>query len=136
MKNDKEYCQEVKSKFINENVEEPEESWPNDIQRALKFLNENLFKHEISIEMMRKECIIPQNNFSGRFKYYVGYTPATYLKRKRIECAAIIIDSIDFISINTIALEVGSRFASTFSSAFKDIIGESPSGYLKNERDI
>jgi len=132
MEKEKDLCRSIKKQFLKMNVKTPDESWPNDIQRALNCINENLFDYEFSINVMRKMCNIPQNNFSGRFKYFVNYTPVSYLKRKRIECAIVILNNADIkISINSIALEVGYRYVSTFSSAFKDVTNESPSDFQK-----
>lgn len=122
MKNEQELCRKVKMQFLKKNVKKPEDSLPNDIQRALNNINNNLFDTEFSIDRMRKICNIPQNNFSGRFKYFVNHTPVSYLKMKRIECAIKILKKNDeTISINRIAFEVGYRYVSTFSSAFRDI---------------
>ena len=133
MKRERELCRSIKKKFLKMNVKTPEDSWPNDIERALNCINENLFDYEFSINSMRKMCNIPQNNFSGRFKYFVNYIPVSYLKIKRIECAIEILNKGDsLISISSLALEVGYKYASTFSTAFKDITGESPSIFMKN----
>ena len=133
MEREKELCRSIKKQFLKMNVKTPEESWPNDIQRALNCINENIFDYEFSINSMRKMCKIPQNNFSGRFKYFVNYTPVSYLKTKRIECAIEILNKVDsLLSISSLALEVGYKYASTFSTAFKNITGESPTRFMKN----
>lgn len=121
---------DCKNIYGTENLKHPEETWPNDIKRALKCLNENLFNHGFTVAMMRQMCNIPQKNFSSRFKYYVGYTPASYLKYHRIQCSKELIHQIDGeFSMSHLAFEVGYEYPSTFSNAFKNIIGLSPKEY-------
>lgn len=116
--------------YGTEKVKQPEEKWPNDIVRALKCLNKNLFDQGFTISKMRQMCNIPQKNFSSRFKYYVGYTPASYIKYHRIQCSKELIHHIDGdFSISDLAFEVGYEYPSTFSNAFKNIIGLSPKEY-------
>lgn len=116
--------------FGTEKLKQPEEKWPNDIVRALKCLNKNLFAHGFTVAKMRQMCNIPQKNFSSRFKYFVGYTPASYIKYHRIQCSKELIHQIDGdFSISDLAFEVGYEYPSTFSNAFKNIIGLSPKEY-------
>lgn len=121
---------EIKNIYGKEKVLQPEEKWPNDVLRALKCLNEHLFDHGFTIAKMRQMCNIPQKNFSSRFKYYVGYTPASYLKFHRIQCAKeLILHNDSNFSMSGLAFEVGYDYPSTFSVAFKDIVGHSPKEY-------
>lgn len=125
-----EIYRDIKKLYSKNYVIQPDEKWPNDIIRALKCLNENLFDQGFNVANMRKMCRIPQKNFSTRFKYYVGYTPASYLKYHRIQCAREFIHhSKDIFSIGQIAFEVGYEYPSTFSNAFKSMIGSSPKEY-------
>lgn len=118
--------------YGTEKVKEPEEKWPNDVIRALQCLNENLFNRGFTVAEMRNACNIPQKNFSSRFKYYVGYSPASYLKYHRIQCSKELIHHIDGVfSMSDLAFEVGYEYPSTFSNAFKSIIGLSPKEYWK-----
>lgn len=84
-----------KNIYCTEKIKQPEDKWPNDILRALKCLNENLFNQGFTVTKMRQMCNIPQKNFSSRFKFYVGYTPVSYLKYHRIQCAKELIHHID-----------------------------------------
>jgi AraC-like DNA-binding protein len=121
----------VKNLYGTKKVKQPEEKWPNDITRALQCLNENLFDQSFTVAKMREACNIPQKNFSSRFKHYVGYTPASYLKYHRIQCSIELIHHIEKdISISKLAFEIGYEYPSTFCSAFKSINGSSPKNYV------
>lgn len=123
------YCKSKKI-YASEKLKTPDKKWPNDIYRALKCLNENLFKLDFTVSKMRLMCNIPQKNFSSRFKFYVGFTPVSYLKYHRIQCSKELIQiiNVDF-SVSNLAFEVGYEYPSTFSNAFKNLIAQSPKEY-------
>jgi AraC-like DNA-binding protein len=126
----REIYRDGKNIYCIEKVKQPEENWPNDILRALNCLNENLFNQGFTIATMRQMCNIPQKNFSSRFKYFVGYTPSSYLKNHRIKCSTELIQNINSnFSMSDLAFEVGYEYPSTFGNAFKSIIGLSPKEY-------
>jgi len=119
-----------KSIYASKKLKKPDKRWPNDIYRALECLNENLFNQDFTVSKMRLMCNIPQKNFSSRFKFYVGITPVSYLKYHRIQCSKELIHLInaDF-SVSNLAFEVGYGYPSTFSNAFKNIVGQTPKEY-------
>ena len=122
---------EVKILYRRNKVKQPLDKWPNDVARALKCLNENIFNQGVTVAYMRKVCYITQKNFSSRFRYYVGYTPASYLKYHRIHCSAELIHHTkDLFSISQIAFEVGYEYPSTFCNAFTSIMGSSPKNFM------
>lgn len=122
----------IKKKYAEKNLKQPHPNWPNDVKRALTCLNQNIFDRNFSVTTMRHICRIPQKNFSSRFKSYLGYTPASYLKFHRIQCSKEIIFQIgNNFSISTIGFEVGYEYPSTFSNAFKSIERINPKLYWK-----
>lgn len=130
MKIDPKFFREIKRQFLNRNLIETNQDWPNDINRALKYINENLFSHDLDVSFMRKQCNIPQKNFSGIFKYFIGYTPSSYIKSKRIECAKIILEEApELLPIDTVSMEIGYRHLTTFHSAFKDKTNFTPKNF-------
>lgn len=64
------------------------------------------------------------------FRQMYGESPYAYLKRRRMEEAAFLLDT-DGGSVTEIAAAVGYQNASKFSAAFRDIYGMSPLEYKK-----
>jgi len=127
MSTQEEVCRNGKNIYATNKLKQPDEKWPNDVIRALKCLNGNLFEQGFTVTKMRQACNIPQKNFSSRFKYYVGFTPALYLKYHRIQCSIGFIHHIkSSFSMSILAFEVGYEYPSTFGNAFKSVIGYSP----------
>lgn len=123
---------EIKKLYSINKAKKPKENWPHDITKALKCLNNNLFKLSFTVAEMRRKCNISQKNFSSRFKLYVGHTPVSYIKYHRIECSKQLLlmhESEINLSFIQIAFEVGYEFPSTFNNAFKDILGLPPKRY-------
>lgn len=106
------------------------ERWPADICRALAYLNGHLFDFGLSIDQLRSQCRIYQNNFSMKFRYFTGSSPSEYLRNHRIGCSRTIMEALqDPVSITWIAYEVGYEHPSTFCMAFKKETGMTPQKY-------
>jgi transcriptional regulator GlxA family with amidase domain len=72
-------------------------------------------------------------HFSRSFKQAFGETPHRYLQRRRIERAQELLRATD-LSVTEVSLEVGFRSLGSFSSVFRDIVGEPPSEYARRWR--
>ncbi|MGM0586814.1 MAG: helix-turn-helix transcriptional regulator [Bacteroidota bacterium] len=109
---------------------QPEEHWPEDVKGGLRCINKHLDYPELTVGMVREKCLVGNNNFSTRFKHYVGMSPKQYITRCRIawgvqimrECA----EEGREISMLNVALTVGYRSQSSFSKAFKRVMGVNP----------
>ena len=67
-------------------------------------------------------------HFSRSFRATFGETPHHYLQRRRVERAMFLLRETDR-SITDICFDVGFTSLGTFSRTFREIVGESPSGY-------
>jgi AraC-like DNA-binding protein len=102
---------------------QPEEHWPVDVKRGIQCINEKLDNPELTVKMVREKCLVGNNNFSTRFKHFVGMSPKKYITRCRIAWAVLFMrkkakkgrDG----SLLSVALAVGYCSQSTFSKAFK-----------------
>src|ERR671924_2007281 len=67
-------------------------------------------------------------HFSRSFKEAFGETPHQFLLRRRIERAKDLLRGTD-LSVTEVSLEVGFQSLSSFSNAFRDLVGVRPSDY-------
>ncbi|WP_103665640.1 helix-turn-helix domain-containing protein [Gracilimonas amylolytica] len=115
------------------NLKKPEQSWPNEIIRTVLFLNRNIFEITCSVKAMRESCNIPQNNFSSRFKGYIGKVPSLYIVHHRIEAAKLILQKSDSlnVTIGDISWFVGYEKPASFTTIFTNREGLSPMAWKK-----
>lgn len=106
-----------------------QEKWPTNIQRAVSCIHKHLFKPKLTVGWMKEQCHISGNNFSGKFKYYLGKTPKQYILHHRIEAAKQLLGNpkLQGVSISMTAYELGFSSAASFSRLFKRRIGITPS---------
>jgi AraC-like DNA-binding protein len=67
-------------------------------------------------------------HFIRSFHAVFGETPHRYLQRRRVERSMFLLRETDR-SVTDICLDVGFTSLGTFSRTFREIVGETPSGY-------
>ena len=103
----------------------PNHEWPDDVNRALSWIEQNLFCPNYSVEKMMLECNIASKNFSSKFRFYIGETPVTYIKNQRLKMAIKLMQQEELMgeSLGMIAMVVGYENPSSFNKAFKSVYG-------------
>jgi AraC-like DNA-binding protein len=71
---------------------------------------------------------ISEAHFTRSFRATFGETPHRYLQRRRVERSMFLLRETDR-SVTDICLDVGFTSLGTFSRTFREIVGETPSGY-------
>jgi AraC-like DNA-binding protein len=71
---------------------------------------------------------ISEAHFSRSFRALFRETPHRYLQRRRVERSMFLLRETDR-SVTDISLDVGFNSLGTFSRTFRDVVGETPSGY-------
>lgn len=99
------------------------------IKQMRDFLIDNL-DDKIKLEELSQKYNMSLTMFQRVFKRIYGDTPYAYIKKYRMNKAALLMCSTEK-NINTIAMEVGYSNASKFSNAFKDVYGILPKDYRK-----
>lgn len=92
-------------------------------------LTEELTRH-MTIDQLSKEHNLTKTMLKTCFKDIYGLPPYEYLKKTRMNHAAVLLRQEKY-SISEVAGLVGYQNASKFSSAFKNVIGMSPREYAK-----
>lgn len=97
------------------------------IRRVLDAIERDLSRIH-SIEELAKAARLGPTRFADRFFREVGFTPAAYLRRRRIERAKLLLRE-GKNSLAAIAFEVGFSSSQHFATAFKQVEGLSPSRF-------
>ena len=74
-------------------------------------------------------------HFSRCFRAAFGETPHRYLQRRRIERSMFLLRETGR-SVTDICCDVGFGSLGTFSRTFRDIVGETPSGYRRGHGPV
>ncbi len=103
------------------------------IGRAIDFMEKN-FAEEITLQKLAEKAGMSKPNFLRAFKRITNCTPVDYLIRLRIERAAKIMEENSSTRIIDVAVGTGFWNSSYFSRKFKNIMGITPTDYLKEIR--
>ncbi len=107
--------------------------YENKILYALKYIQENL-EHSFLWNDVAKKCGISEFHFHRIFSTYMGETPGDFIKRKRLERAAMqLIYKSDNMSISDISLACGYSSQANLSKAFKIYFGVTPGDIIKGK---
>lgn len=87
-------------------------------------------KVQLPLADLAEEYKISQTTLMKHFQAVYGLSPYAYLKKRRMEVAALLLQTTNW-PIGEIAAEVGYQNASKFSAAFASIYGLSPREYRK-----
>lgn len=71
---------------------------------------------------------VSEAHFIRTFGAVFGETPHRYLQRRRVERSMFLLRETDR-SVTDVCLDVGFSSLGTFSRTFREIVGETPSGY-------
>lgn len=85
-------------------------------------------EHSWTVRSLADEANLSRSGFAGRFKMRVGAAPQRYLQRYRFSKAVQLLRTTD-AKICEIARRVGYDSESSFSKAFKRLMGKSPGAY-------
>jgi AraC-like DNA-binding protein len=98
-----------------------------------KDLIDREYARELDVRALASEAHSSTAHFSRSFKRAFGETPHQYLLRRRIERAKELLRGTD-LSVTRVSLEVGFRSLGSFSTAFRELVGETPSAYARHWR--
>lgn len=118
-------------------LSESKEEWTDrhtNLMLKVKNKIENAYSSPISISRLASECNMERSYFSRTFKHVVGLSPKEYHSKVRIDNAETLLRNRN-LSINEVASEVGYPDVMSFSKAFKNKKGMSPSFYRQTQQD-
>jgi AraC-like DNA-binding protein len=103
------------------------------IQPVLAHLEVHFLDHGFTVAVWWEACGVRDNALSTRFARDLGYTPGVYLRRRRMEVAAEMLEATD-LKVWKIADLVCYPNVGSFCRAFKEWSGLKPSDYRKTAR--
>jgi len=103
------------------------------IDRVVDHIRENP-AGDLSLEALARVALFSPYHFHRLFKAQVGETLNQFVRRTRIERAAVLMRSAPERTLSSIALEAGFAALASFSRAFKEVYGISPSRWDRQTR--
>lgn len=100
------------------------------IKKSLIYMFENSNNPELTIEQVAKESGYSTAYFTKAFKAFMDDTPINHLNKIRLSEAKHLFEERS-LSLSDIATRVGFKNTSTFTEAFKRIMGMNPKDYRK-----
>lgn len=100
--------------------------WVEVIQKAIKFIEEELENQKLSPELVGNYVGVSQSHFLRVFNIITGYTLSKYIRNRRLSVAGDILKSTDK-TVLEVALNAGYESVEAFSKAFKRFHGINPS---------
>ena len=107
-----------------------EQAYAERFARVLEFIDRHLGEALPLRRLSRLSCF-SEFHFHRQFSSYVGLSPARYIQLARLRRASYRLAFNTLEPITHIALESGFEHAESFSRAFKNAFGQSPSAFRK-----
>lgn len=113
-------------------VETPEISSPDErlLERILKVINANLSNPDLTSEDIAREVGLSRVHLYRKLKELTNQSARNYIRNIRLAKAAEIL-SQKKMSVSEVAYQVGFANPNNFATAFKELYGISPTGYME-----
>lgn len=96
--------------------------------RRARDLADRCFAEPLDLAALAAAAHLSKYHFAREFAATYGETPAGYLTRRRIERAQDLLRSAN-LTVTEICMLVGFSSVGSFSSRFRELVGESPTQY-------
>lgn len=103
------------------------------IFKVMLYIEKNL-DHDISLDELSSVACFSSYHFHRIFQGMTGESVADYIRRLRIEKAALSIIQKKNVSITDLAFKSGYKTVESFSRAFRNHFGQNPSQFRKEQK--
>lgn len=107
----------------------------NMVQKAQEYIEHNLDREGLSLNMIASELYVNASYLSRIFKQTVGESITKYIMRKRIEKSMDLFDQTD-LKVYEVAAAVGMPDAHYFGTCFKRYTGKTVNEYKSKNRNL
>ena len=108
----------------------PEKQYIKNMKNVILYIDENYQNPELDIAKIAAYSGYSLAYFTKAFKLYMNDTPIMHLNKRRISQAKTLLNNEE-LSLSDIANKCGYKNLSTFTEAFKRVMGMLPSEYRK-----
>ena len=108
----------------------PEKQYVKNMRNVLLYIEDNFKDQDLTIAKLADYSGYSLAYFTKAFKLYMNDTPIMHLNKRRISHAKMLLRNKD-LSLSDIAKECGYKNLSTFTEAFKRVMGMLPTEYRK-----
>ena len=108
----------------------PEKQYIKNMKNVLLYIDKNYQDPELTIAKIADYSGYSLEYFTKAFKLYMNDTPIMHLNKRRISQAKTLLNNEE-LSLSDIANKCGYKNLSTFTEAFKRVMGMLPSEYRK-----
>lgn len=122
---------EQADKVENIDLESPDEKL---MERIMKVMNENLSNPELSVEFIADKVGLSRVHLHRKMKELTSQTPRDFIKNARLKQAAKLLSN-KHLDITQVSLATGFRSISSFSTAFHQLYGMTPTEYMKSSKN-
>lgn len=91
-------------------------------------LIDRAYAEQLDVRALARSAAVSPSHFSRSFKAAFGETPHQYLMSRRMERAKALLRRGE-LSVTEVCLAVGFTSLGSFSTQFRRMVGDSPSGY-------
>jgi AraC-like DNA-binding protein len=91
------------------------------------------YAQPLNVETLARGINMSAGHLSRQFRLAYGESPYSYLMTRRIERAMALLRRGD-LNVTQVCFEVGCTSLGTFSTRFTELVGVSPSAYLREAR--
>lgn len=102
------------------------------VRNVHRYLTEHL-SERITIEELSRKFLMNATTLKNVFKQVYGTTIAAHMRMHRLEQAALLLQTTKD-DITSIAQAVGYDSASRFTTAFREMYGETPTGFRRSRQ--
>jgi transcriptional regulator GlxA family with amidase domain len=96
--------------------------------RRAKDAADRHYAEPLDVDVLAAAAHVSKYHFSRSFAAAYGATPVRYLNRRRIERAQDLLRAVN-LTVTEICMLVGFSSLGSFSSRFRELVGESPTEY-------
>lgn len=100
------------------------------LANVIKFIEENYANPELSINMLVENSCVGRTVFYNKVKSLTGLSPIELMRQVKLKIAAQML--LNGYNVNEAAYQIGFTDSRYFSKQFKELFGQSPSQYKKN----